>query len=338
MPYGIGALAHAIGQPHGGPIILSRWTAASTQGYNRKTRRGAAIASFSQAIDSGKFLVTAEVEPPKGVDLAKVLQTADLLRGITDGVNVTDQQASVMRAAPWAVCRILKDNGLEPIMQMTARDRNRIALQSDMLGAAIIGLENILCLTGDPTGTGDHPDAKPVFDVDVVAMVRTAASLNGGQDMAGHDLTGTPKLCVGAVANPGANPLEPELIKLEKKIEAGARFIQTQGVYDLETYARFVEKTKHLDVAILAGIIFLKSGNQARYMNEKIPGVTVPEYLIAEIEGATSKAQASIEIAARTIKGLRGLSRGVHLMAMGWERHIPAVLEAAGLASQAKTG
>ncbi|MEE9285492.1 MAG: methylenetetrahydrofolate reductase [Dehalococcoidia bacterium] len=292
------------------------------------------MSRFADKIESGKFLVTAELEPPKGVDLAKALATADLLRSVTDAINVTDQQASVMRAAPWAVCRVLLDRGLEPIMQMTARDRNRIALQSDLLAAAILGIENVLCLTGDPTGTGDHPDAKPVFDLNVVAMVEAAATLQRGQDIAGHQLQGAPRFCVGAVANPGARPLEPELVKLEKKVKAGARFIQTQAVYDLNEFADFVEQTKHLDVAVLAGIILLKSGNQARYMNEHIPGIHVPDHLIEEIESSQDRPETSVEIAARTVKGLRGLCQGVHLMAMGWERHIPAVLKTAGLLSE----
>ena len=289
------------------------------------------MSSFSEAIQSGKFVITAEVEPPKGTDLSKVYAMADILRDMTDAVNVTDQQASVMRAAPWAVCRMLKDRGLDPIMQMTARDRNRIALQSDMLAAAILGIENVLCLTGDPTGTGDHPDAKPVFDLDVVAMVKAARSLSEGSDMAGHDLQGAPNLFVGAVANPGAKPLEPELVKLEKKVEAGARFVQTQGVFDVEEFATFREQTKHMPVAVLAGIIMLKSANQARFMNENIPGIRVPDDLIQEIDAAENKGDKSIEIAARTIRQLQGLAEGVHLMAMGWERRLPAVVEAAGI-------
>ncbi|MCI0768912.1 MAG: methylenetetrahydrofolate reductase [Chloroflexi bacterium] len=292
------------------------------------------MSRFADKIESGKFLVTAELEPPKGVDLTKALATADILKDVTDAVNVTDQQASVMRAAPWAICRVLLDRGLEPIMQMTARDRNRIALQSDLLAASILGIENVLCLTGDPTGTGDHPDAKAVFDLNVVAMVEAARSLQDGRDIAGHELQGAPRFCVGAVANPGARPLEPELVKLEQKVEAGARFIQTQAVYDLDEFADFIEQTKHLNVAVLAGIILLKSANQARFMNEKIPGIRVPDSLIDEIDGSQDRPATSVEIAARTIRGLQGLCSGVHIMAMGWERHIPAVLRTAGMLAE----
>ena len=274
------------------------------------------MSRFADKIESGKFLVTAELEPPKGVDLTKALATADILKDVTDAVNVTDQQASVMRAAPWAICRVLLDRGLEPIMQMTARDRNRIALQSDLLAASILGIENVLCLTGDPTGTGDHPDAKAVFDLNVVAMVEAARSLQDGRDIAGHELQGAPRFCVGAVANPGA------------------RFIQTQAVYDLDEFADFIEQTKHLNVAVLAGIILLKSANQARFMNEKIPGIRVPDSLIDEIDGSQDRPATSVEIAARTIRGLQGLCSGVHIMAMGWERHIPAVLRTAGLLAE----
>lgn len=291
------------------------------------------MSRFAEALDSGRFLVTAEVEPPKGVDLTAVFEKAGILQGITDAVNVTDQQASVMRSSPWAVCRVLKDQGLEPIMQVTARDRNRIALQADILAANIIGIENFLFLTGDPTGTGDHPDAKPVFDLDVVAIIKAAASLQAGKDMAGHDLQGAPRLCLGAVANPGARPLEPELVKLEKKVQAGARFVQTQAVYDVQEFAAFMEKIKHLKVAVLAGIIPLKSGNQARFMNKNIPGIRVPDPLIAEMDEAKDKGAKSVEIASRTVKELRGLARGIHVMALGWEKRIPAVLEASGLAA-----
>ncbi len=290
------------------------------------------MSRLADAIASGKFLVTAEIAPPKGVNISKAVEDAMLLSRWVSGMNVTDQQASIMRMAPLALCRILKDKGVEPIMQMTCRDRNRIALQSDLLGAAALGIENVLCLTGDPTGTGDHPDAKPVFDVDVVTLIRAASTLQAGTDLAGNKLDGAPQFLLGCVATPGATPLEPELVKLEKKVQAGARFVQTQAVYDLAEFERFMAFAKKLNVAVLGGIILLKSGNQARFMTKNIPGVRVPDALVQEMDAAPNKVEACVSIASRTIKALRGMCQGAHIMAIGWERHVPAVVEAAGLA------
>ncbi|MBI2867356.1 MAG: methylenetetrahydrofolate reductase [Chloroflexi bacterium] len=288
------------------------------------------MSKLSQALESGAFVVTAELAPPKGVDISKPLRAAERLKPYVTAMNVTDQQASVMRLAPLGLCRVLQEQGVEPIMQMTCRDRNRVALQADMLAAAVLGIENILCMTGDPSSMGDHPDAKPVFDVDVTTLVRMAATLQEGKDLAGHPLEGAPSFTIGAVANPGATPLEPEVVKLEKKVEVGATFIQTQGVFDVKEFERFRLLTKGIKVKVLAGIILLKSGNMARWMNKNIPGVKVTDRIIAEIDAAPDKEEACVEIASRTIRDLRGLCDGVHIMGLGWEEHIPAVLKAAG--------
>ncbi|MDP3786777.1 MAG: methylenetetrahydrofolate reductase [Candidatus Omnitrophota bacterium] len=287
--------------------------------------------NFCDRLKSGKFIVTSEIGPPKGIDVNEMLADADLVKGKVDAVNVTDLQSSVMRLGSIAVCRLLKERGIEPIMQMTCRDRNRLALQSDLLSAAVLGIENVLVLTGDYTSAGDHPEAKPVFDLGSVELLDVIKGLQAGKDMKGNLLKGAPKFCVGAVVNPGADPLEPEIIKMEKKIEAGAQFFQTQAVYDIELFKRFLDASKYLKTTILAGIVLLKSAGMARYMNKNVAGIFVPEGLIKEMEGASDKSAKSIEIAARLIKELKTLCQGVHIMPIGWDKKVPLVLEAAGL-------
>jgi 5,10-methylenetetrahydrofolate reductase len=287
--------------------------------------------NFYDKIKSGKFIITSEIGPPKGTDVKELLEDADLVKGRVDAINVTDLQSSVLRLGSLAVCHLLKNRGIEPILQMTCRDRNRLALQSDLLSAAVLGIENVLILTGDYPSAGDHPEAKPVFDLGSIELLDVVKSLQSGKDMKGNLLKGAPKFCVGAVVNPGADPLEPEIIKMEKKIEAGASFFQTQAVYDIELFKRFLDASKHLKTTILAGIVLLKSAGMARYMNKNVAGVYVPEGLIKEMEGASDKSAKSIEIAAHLIKELKPLCNGVHIMPIGWDKKVPLVLEAAGL-------
>ncbi|HIC95177.1 TPA: 5,10-methylenetetrahydrofolate reductase [Candidatus Bipolaricaulota bacterium] len=281
----------------------------------------------------GRFVVTSEVGPPKGTDVKEMLENAELLKPRVDALNITDQQSSVMRLGSLTAAHLLKERGVEPIYQLTCRDRNRIALQSDLLSAWALGIENILCLTGDYVSLGDHPGAKPVFDLDSVSLLATAKRLNEGYDLAGNELAGRPDFCLGAVVTPGANPLEIQLIKMEKKVEAGAEFFQTQAVYEPERFAQFMEEAKELKVPIIAGIILLKSAGMARFMNKNVAGVYVPEHLISEMERAKDRVAKSIELAARLIREIKDLCQGVHIMPIGWERHVPAVLEEAGLAS-----
>jgi len=277
-------------------------------------------------------VVTSEIGPPKGIETAQILADAELVRGRVDAFNVTDLQSSVMRLGSLTVCGLFKQKGLEPILQITCRDRNRLALQSDILSAAALGIENILILTGDYTTMGDHPEAKPVFDLDSVQLLRVAKGLEAGMDMKGNKLQGAfPKFCLGAVVNPGAEPLEPQIIKMEKKMAAGAEFFQTQAVYDIKTFEDFLNKTKHLKAAVIAGIVVLKSAGMARFMNKNIPGVFVPDNLIKEMEETKDRAAKSVEIAARLIKELKPMCRGIHIMPIGWHKVVPRVLEAAGL-------
>ena len=278
-----------------------------------------------------KFVITAEVGPPKGVDIQEMLENAELMRGKVDAINVTDQQSSVMRLGSLPVCRLLKERGLEPVFQVTCRDRNRIALQSDLMGAYTLGVENVLCLTGDFIALGDHPQAKAVFDLDSVSLLRAAKTLEQGQDLAGNELIGAPSFCLGAVVTPGADPLEPQLIKLEKKVKAGAQFIQTQAVYEPEKFESFMKAVAHLDVPILVGIVLLRSAGMARFMNKNVAGVHVPDNLIDEMEKAEKRIQKSVEIAARLIKDMKSLCQGVHIMAIGMEKRVPEIIEAAEL-------
>jgi 5,10-methylenetetrahydrofolate reductase len=289
------------------------------------------MSKLSEALQSGKFVVTGEVGPPKGVATQEMLESAELYKGKVVAVNVTDQQSAVMRLGSLAVCHLLIDMGIEPIFQVTCRDRNRIAIQSDLLSAHVLGVENVLCLTGDYVALGDHPQAKPVFDLDSVSLLQTAVQLQQGKDLAGKELLGSPKFFLGATVTPGANPVEPQIIKMEKKVKAGAQFFQTQAVYEPEKFEEFMKAVKHLNVPVLAGIILLKSAGMARFMNKNVAGVHVPDNLIEEMEKAENKGDKSVEIAARLVNELKGLCSGVHIMPIGWEKRVPAMLAAAGL-------
>lgn len=287
---------------------------------------------FKDKIRSGAFVVTSEIGPPKGIETKKLLEDAELVRGRVDAINVTDLQSSVMRLGSLAVCSLLKQRGLEPIYQLTCRDRNRLALQSDILSAAALGIENLLLLTGDYPTLGDHPEAKPVFDLDSVQLLQVVGKLQSGTDMKGNKLTGaSPQFCMGAVVNPGADPIEPQIMKMEKKIEAGAEFFQTQAIYDVKIFENFLSKTKHLKVPILAGIVLLKSAGMAKFMNKNVAGVFVPDALIKEMETTKDKISQSVAIAVRLIKELKPMCQGIHIMPIGWDTVVPRVLDEAGL-------
>ena len=290
--------------------------------------------SFKEAIETGKFLVTAEVGPGKGTDVEHLLKDADIIKDRVDAINVTDLQSSVMRLGSMAVSHLLTEIGVDPIYQVTCRDRNRLALQSDLLSGWVLGIRNVLALTGDHPSLGDHPNAKPVFDLDSVTLLEMIGTLNSGKDMSGIELKGAPDFLCGAVVNPGADneaALDLQIMKMEKKIEAGAKFFQTQGVYDLDTFEKFMKRIEGLHTKVLVGIILLKSVGMARYMNKNVAGVFVPEPLIQELKEAEDKAQASMNIAIRLIKGAKDLCDGVHIMALGWESKIPPIMDELGL-------
>ena len=289
---------------------------------------------LSELFAQGKFVVTGEIGPPKGCHLDHLLEEAEVLRGRVAGINVTDLQAAAMRLGSLVTCKRLLERDLPPVLQITCRDRNRISLQSEFLGAAEFGVENILCLTGDHNILGDHPDSLPVFDLDSVSLLQAGTALMGGHDLAGNELEGdAPDLCLGCVVNPGADPLEPQIIKLEKKAEAGAQFVQTQAVYDIDTYRRFKDAVDAagIGVPIQAGLVMLKSAGMAKYMNRMVAGVFVPDDFIQRMTDTDDKANTSIEITVELINGLKDYCEGVHIMSLGWDHYVPAVLDGAGL-------
>ena len=290
---------------------------------------------FREVLRSGEFVVTAEAAPPKGTNLEKMKHHVELLKDKVHGLNVTDHQSSVMRYPSLGGALLVKEMGGEPILQMTCRDRNRLALQADLLFAYSRGITNLLCLTGDSITVGDHKEGKGVFDLDSSQLLGLVRTMESGRDLAGNRLDGAVDFCAGAIVTPEADPIQPQLIKFEKKIAAGAEFIQTQAVYDLDNFASFMEYARAFEVPILAGIILLTSAGMARFMNKNVPGVFVPQDLIDEMAAAPKgKAlETGIRIAGRMIKRIRDekMCQGVHIMAIGKEELVPDILAAADL-------
>ena len=290
---------------------------------------------ITELFDNGQFVVTAEVGPPKGIDASHVVKEAtEYLSGIT-AVNVTDNQSSVMRMGSLPACVMLKNAGLTPILQLTCRDRNRIALQSELLGAAALGIENILCLTGDHTKMGDHPGAKPVFDLDSVSLLHTVCQLEKGVDLAGNPLVGeAPKFAKGAVVSPISDSVDAQLAKMERKVMAGAEYFQTQAVFEPEKFISFMEQAKQFGKPVQLGVIIPKSAGMAKFMNKNVAGVHVPQWMIDELAADKEKAKAGItgvELAAKVIRECRPYCQGLHIMALGWEAKVPQLLELAGI-------
>ena len=293
------------------------------------------VSSFKKALESGKFVVTSEVAPPKGTNLEKMVHHIELLNDKVDAMNITDHQSSVMRFPSLGGALLVKEMGGEPILQMTCRDRNRLALQADLLFASSRDINNVLCLTGDSIILGDHKEAKSVFDLDSSQLLAAIRRLEKGKDLGGSDLDGGISFCAGAIVTPEANPIEPQLIKFEKKIEAGAEFIQTQAVYDLDNFKTFMDYARQFPAKVLAGIILLTSAPMARFMNKNVAGVMVPQELIDEMAEAPKgrKLDKGIEIAGRMIKRIldEKMCDGVHIMAIGREELVPDIMSAAGL-------
>lgn len=291
------------------------------------------MSRLRKALESGEFAVTAELAPPKGTDFSHALQCAELFGDRVDAINVTDFQSSSLKATSLAMCKALIDMGFEPVLQITGRDRNRLAIQGEMLSAGFFGVKNLLALTGDHTTVGDNPGAKPVFDLDSVGILQAATMLANGVDMSGNKLEGSPSFYLGSTVTPEYDPIELQLVKMEKKIKAGAKFFQTQAVYDLSTMEKFKEMTRHLNTKILVGIIPLKSAGMARFMNKNIPGINVPEHLIDRLKNCGDPVKEGIKIAGELIVELRdkNLCDGVHIMAIGAEENVPLILDEAGL-------
>ncbi len=291
------------------------------------------MSNLQHALRNGGFAVTGEIGPPKGVDLEKCLDDADRLRGKVVAINVTDLQSAVMRVGSMAVCAKLVGRGHEPVYQLTCRDRNRLALQSDLLSAWVLGIRNVLCLTGDHPVLGDDRNAKPVYDLDSVQLLKAASSLNLGQDMTGHELDGKPGLFLGAVVTPTADPLEPQMIKMQKKVEAGASFFQTQAVYEPDKFEAFISRAQRFNVPVMVGIVLLKSAAMAKFMNENVAGINVPDSIVKEMQETPKedRKKKAVEIAARTVREVRPLCQGVHIMPLGWDELVPEIVEQAGL-------
>ena len=290
---------------------------------------------ITELFDNGEFVVTAEVGPPKGIQVDHLVEEAkEYLSGIT-AVNVTDNQSSVMRMGSLPACVALKNAGLTPILQLTCRDRNRIALQSELLGAAMLGIDNILCLTGDHTKMGDHAGAKPVFDLDSVSLLHTVCQLENGVDLGGNALVGpAPKFAKGAVVSPCSDSVDAQLAKMERKVMAGAEYFQTQAVFDSEKFISFMEKAKQFGKPVQLGVIIPKSAGMAKFMNNNVAGVHVPQWMIDELAADKEKAKAGItgvELAAKVIRECRPYCQGLHIMALGWEAKVPEVLKLAGI-------
>ena len=288
---------------------------------------------ITELFERGEFVVSAEVGPPKGIHVEHLLEEAKAYLGGVHAINVTDNQSSVMRLGSLAMCKALKDEGMNPIFQLACRDRNRIALQSDLLSAAMLGIDNVLCLTGDHTKMGDHPQSKPVFDLDSVSLLHTAGLLEKGVDLGGNELVSEPpKFAKGAVVSPCSDSVDAQLAKMERKVAAGADYFQTQAVFEPEKFIKFMEKAKQFGKPVQLGIIIPKSVGMCRFMNNNVAGVHVPEEMIEELKADKEKTKAGItgvEIAARIIRECKPYCQGVHLMTLGWEAKVPDLLKLA---------
>ncbi len=276
-------------------------------------------------------MVTCELNPPKGIDLTELFRKAELLKGVVQAVNLTDSASARMAMAPIAVAHLLQDRGIETILQLTCRDRNRLALQSELLAAHVLGARNFLCMSGDSPDRGDHPDAKPVFDFYAVGLLGAIQAMREGHDIGGNDLGDSLSITAGAVVNPGARDMDSDLRRMEEKVQAGASFFQTQAVYDPSVFERFMNYAQEFEVPVLVGMIVLKSGRMARNINANLPGVSVPEVIIKELGQEKDARKKSQELTSKLVRDMRPMCAGVHIMAIGWESMIPEIVRKAGL-------
>jgi methylenetetrahydrofolate reductase (NADPH) len=289
--------------------------------------------SFKERLEAGKFVVVVEFQPPKGNDLSEVFENAERLKGLVTAINVPDLQNAIMRLGSLSICALLKTKGMEVIFNLSCSDRNRLALQSELLNASALGLTNVLVLQGDHPSIGDHFEAQPVFDLDMIGLLGAAKRLQEGYDMMGNDLKGKPQFFVGTQVNAAAkgHALDLEIMDMEKKIRMGADFFFTNSIYDVSLFEPFVKKVAHFKVPIIAGITLLKSVGMARYVNKHVEGASVPDSIIDQLMKASDKQKASIEIAGGLIKALKPLCQGVQIIPIGWEKQIPALLDYVGL-------
>jgi len=301
--------------------------------------------NLEKILEQGEFAVTSECGPPRGADPEVIQKKGNLIKTSVDAANVTDNQTSVVRMSSLSSCVILKQMNINPVLQMVTRDRNRIAIQSDILGAAALGINNILCLSGDHQKFGDHSSAKNVYDMDSIHLIQTVKHMRDeGKFLGGEEIKGVPRFFIGAAANPFADPFEFRVIRLAKKVAAGAQFIQTQCIYNLERFKKWMEQVRdrniHEKVHILGGVTPMKSLGMANYMKKMVPGMDVPDELIARIKGVDKekRAEEGIKICVETIQQLKEIEgvHGVHIMAIEWEEMVPRIVEEAGLLPRPK--
>lgn len=288
---------------------------------------------FKQCLDSGKFSVMVEFQPPKGNDLSELYQNTELLRGRVDAVNVPDLQNAIMRLGSLSVCSLLKAKGMEVIYNLSCSTRNRLALQSELLNASALGVTNVLLLHGEHPSIGDHFEAQPVFDLDIMGLLGAAKRLQEGYDLMGNDLQGKPRFCVGTLVNASSkgHVIDLELMDMEKKIRLGVDFFVTNSIYDVSVFETFAKKVAHFKVPIIAGITLLKSVGMARYVNKHVEGALIPDVIIDQLMKGADKQKTSIEIAGHLIHELKPLCQGIQIIPIGWENQVPALLDQAGL-------
>jgi 5,10-methylenetetrahydrofolate reductase len=293
---------------------------------------------LEKVLKKEKFAVTAELGPPRGADAERVKEEVSLLKSYVDAANVTDNQSAVVYMSSWAACVLMLEEGLEPVFQITCRDRNRLALQSDLLGASALGIRNVLLLTGDHPSIGDHPEAKGVFDLDSQQLIKLVRKMRDeGKLLNDKELSKNPEFFIGAAASPFNEPMEAHLIQMERKVQAGVEFFQTQIVYDLEKFSGWMKEVKERGITekvfILAGVAPIKSLGMAKYMKNYVPGVSVPDEIIKRMEKARDKKEEGLKICLEIIEGVKKLDgvSGIHIMAIGWEEVVPEIVKESGV-------
>ena len=289
------------------------------------------MSRFRDLVESGSFVVTGEIAPPLGTDLTAMRAAVDQLAPVCDAINVTDNQGASLHLSSLAASRVVLEMGVEPIFQQTCRDRNRLALQSDLLAAWTLGLTNLLAVTGDDPRSGDHPEAKGVFDLDSTQLVQVARGFNEGHDMKGRDLKGATDFFIGAAMFPEAEPWDMQKARIEEKMAAGVRFFQTQAVFDLDKFARAADVVHAAGAKVIGGVLVLRSARAVRFINERLAGLMVPETIAARIEGADDAAEEGVLLATEQARALRELADGIHIMPLGLDAAVPRIVREAGI-------